>query len=308
MKKIILSVLVALQLLSCKKEDGPQEGSNMDEIDYHQTASTQFIKVGEVKFAYRVLGKTDDIPLVMVSPLGSSMDDWDPAITNGLAEKNKVILFDLEGAGSSSGHTPENIPDMAKGVVAFIKALGYKKVNLLGFSMGGFISQQIILTEPTLVNKLILTGTGPKGSEGLSKLPELLESTANLSPEESFLHVGFTKSDASRQAGKRVYERIQKRVIDRDLPLSAQSATAELTAVLKWATPYPDALKELATVKQPVLIAQGQEDVPTPVINAIKMSEHIPNARLIVYKDAGHAAAFQYALDFVQQAIEFLNN
>lgn len=306
MKKIMLIVLLGLQIVSCKKDNDSLEESNMDAINYHQTAVTQFVTAGETKFAYRVLGKSSGIPLVVVSPLGSSMDDWDPAITNGLAQKNKVILFDIEGVGSSSGSTPNNIPDMAKGVIAFIKVLGYDKINIMGFSMGAFISQQIVLTEPTLINKLILTGTGPKGSEGLSKLPELLASSADLTPEESFLHAGFTVSEASQREGKLAYARIQERVMDRDRPLSAASSAAELTAVLKWAEPYPEALKELATVAQPILIAQGQDDVPVPVVNAIKMSESMPNAQLVVYKDAGHAAIFQYPNDFVQRSIEFL--
>ena len=108
------------------------------------------------------------------------MDDWDPAVTNGLAKKYKVILFDIEGVGSSSGSTPDNIPDMAKGVVDFINALGYSKVNLLGFSLGSFISEQIAITNPTLINKIILTGTGPKGAEGLSNTSQHIGNDSEL--------------------------------------------------------------------------------------------------------------------------------
>ncbi len=299
-------ILLGLSIASCKKDD-TYNNSNPGFIDYHQTAVTQSIKAGEIKFAYRVLGDTTGMPLVMVSPLGSSMDDWDPAITNGLAQKNKVIIFDIEGVGASGGKTPDNIADMATGAVAFIKALGYSKVNLMGFSMGAFISQQIVLTEPALVNKIILTGVGPKGSEGLSNLPNLLAASAGLSPEESFLKFAFAPSTASQNAGKQSWERTQKRTIDRDAPLSAESGGAELTAVLGWAQPYPNALNELQTVTQPVLIAQGEDDLPVPVINAIKMSESFPHATLIVYPDAGHAAIFQNPEKFVPAAIQFLN-
>ncbi|WP_353720482.1 alpha/beta hydrolase [Dyadobacter sp. 676] len=258
------------------------------------------------RFAYRVLGDQPGIPLVLLASLGSSMDDWDAAITNGLAQKHRVILFDNKGVGGSTGEAPATIAGMAEDAVAFIRAMGFAKVNLMGFSMGGFITQQILLTEPGLVNKVILTGTGPKGSEGLSDLPKIIASTANLTPEETFLTFGFTRSEASLRAGKASYERIQRRKTDRDKPLNQQAAGAQLAAVLAWAKPYPDALNELKTIPQPVLLVQGKNDVPVPVANAVNASHSIPNARLVVYPDAGHAAFCQYAEEFVKEANNFL--
>jgi pimeloyl-ACP methyl ester carboxylesterase len=217
-----------------------------------------------------------------------------------------VIIFDIPGVGTSGGTTPDNIPDMTKKVVSFIKALGYNKVDLLGFSMGSFISQQIALTEPALVNKIILTGTGPKGSKGLSDLPEFLAAAAKLSPEQVFLGSFFTQSDFSQTAGKNAYERIQERQADRDVAITAESFTNQVKAVLGWVQPNAEALTELQSVKQPVLIVQGQEDSLVPVDNAINMSKSIPNAKLIVYPDAGHGSFFQYHDDFVKKALEFL--
>jgi pimeloyl-ACP methyl ester carboxylesterase len=308
MKSAVAVLLLGLSIVfvSCKKDNTPVKTPVGGTIDYHQTAETQFVTAGGTKIAYRVLGDKPGIPLVVLSPLGSSMDDWDPAITNGLAQKYKVIIFDIPGVGTSGGTTPDNIPDMAKGAVSFIKALGYNKVNLMGFSMGSFISQQILLTEPTLVNKIILTGTGPKGSQGLSDLPKFLAAAAGLSPEQVFLGSFFTTSAASQSAGKSAYERVQERHVNRDAPLSGESFTAEVKAVLGWAQPNPDALNELQSVTQPVLIVQGEKDVLVPVVNAINMSKNLPNAKLIVYPDAGHAAFFQYHDDFVQKALEFL--
>src|SRR3979490_984110 len=138
MTSFILFVVIGLSL-AFKKDDVSVNGSAKDSIDYHQTASTQFVTAGDTKFAYRILGRKTGIPLVMIASLGSSMDEWDPAVTNRLAQQFKVIIFDIQGVGSSSGKTPNNIPDMATGVVNFINALGYSKVNLLGFSMGSFI-------------------------------------------------------------------------------------------------------------------------------------------------------------------------
>lgn len=305
-KSVFFSALLVLGLVSCNNDEASGNQPAPVAIDYHQSVKTQFVEAGGVKYAYRILGDQPGIPLVLLASLGSSMDDWDPAITNGLAQKHKVILFDNRGVGSSTGQVPVTIADMATDAVVFIKAMGLTKVDLMGFSMGGFITQQILLTEPALVHKAILTGTGPKGSEGLANLPNIIASTANLTPEETFLTFGFTKSEASLSAGKASYERIQKRKTDRDQPLSQQAGGAQLAAVLAWAKPYPNALNELKAIQQPVLLVQGKNDVPVPVINAINASQSIPNANLVVYPDAGHAAFCQYADRFVQEAVNFL--
>lgn len=303
-KQLALLAFLGLGLPSCAKE----EANNTPEpvvSDYHQVAANQFIQAEGVTYAYRELGPKTGDPIVMLSPLGGTMDDWDPAITNGLAARYKVILFDIPGAGLSGGQTPDSIAGMAKDVIGFIKALGLQKVNLVGFSMGSFIAQQIVLTEPGLVNKMVLTGTGPKGALGLSDLPTLLAAAANLNAEDRFLKFGFTDSEASIKAGKLSYARIQKRTTDRDLPASEASGGAQLHAVLNWAQATPGALDELKQVKQPVLIIQGQEDIPVPVQNAENMAQSLPNSRLVVYPDSGHAALFQNATAFVREALDF---
>jgi len=307
MKSAFLVVLLGLSLAFCSKNDSEVIIPDSGVVDYHQTAVTQVINAGGTNYTYRVLGKKSAIPLVLVNSLGAAMDDWDPAVTNGLAKQNKVIIFDIQGVGSSDGKTPNNIGDMAKGVVTFIKALGYNKVNLLGFSMGSFISQQIVLTAPALVNKVVLTGTGPKGAEGLANLPGLLQKFGGLSQEDFLLKFAFTSSQASIDAGKLSYERIQKRVVNRDAAPSQESVTNQVVAVLGWAQPNAGALEELKKISQPVLIVQGENDLPVPVVNAINMSNNIPNAQLITYPDAGHAAFFQNADKFVQSALVFLN-
>lgn len=305
-KSVLFSALLAFGFISCSNDEASGNGPAPVAVDYHQTAKTQFVEAGGVKYAYRILGDQAGIPLVLLASLGSSIDDWDPAITNGLAQKRKVILFDNRGVGGSTGQVPASIGEMATDAVVFIKALGFSKVDLMGFSMGGFITQQILLTEPGLVRRAILTGTGPKGSEGLSNLPNIIASTANLTLQETFLTFGFTKSEASLKAGKASYERIQQRKTDRDQPLSQQAGGAQLAAVLAWAKPYPNALNELKAIQQPVLFVQGKNDVPVPVINAINASQSMLNANLVVYPDAGHAAFCQYADRFVNEANDFL--
>jgi len=163
------------------------------------------------------------------------------------------------------------------------------------------------LTNPTLINKIILTGTGPKGAEGLSNLPNILATTVGLTPEQVFLASFFASSETSQDAGKLSYDRIQKRTINRDAPVSQESATAGLIAVLGWAQPNADALNELKTITKPVLIAQGENDFLVPVKNAIDMSNSISGAELIVYKDAGHGAIYQYNEEFITAAVQFLS-
>lgn len=300
-KTLISTAVIALGLISCSKNEpaAPDNTSN-------QTAKTKFIEAGGTKYAYRELGNQSGTPVLMLSPLGSSLDDWDPAVTNGIAQNYKVILVDLDGVGASTGTTPNNIADMAKSATTFIKAMGLKKVNLLGFSLGSFIAQQIALTEPELINKMILTGTGPKGAVGLSNLTNLLAAGAGLTPEQNFLFFGFTKSDASIKAGTASWNRVHERTTDRDPAVSQESAGAAVQAVLGWAQPNAAALDELKQVTIPVLIAQGKEDLPVPVENAINMSQHLPNARLVVYPDAAHAALFQNADAFVKEVVGFL--
>lgn len=304
-KQFFFIILLGAGISSCKKDDVVESPEPVTK-DYHQTAETKFVDIDGVHYAYRELGDQTGIPLLMVSALAGSMDDWDPALTNGLAQRYKVILFDLPGVGRTDGTTPNNIADMAESTTAFIQALGLKQVNLFGFSMGSFISQQIVLTKPEIVNKIVLTGTGPKGAIGLSDLPKLLASGGDLSAEERYLKFGFASSAESIAAGKLVYQRLQLRQADRDLPVSEESATAQVQAVLGWAQPAPNALNELKSVMQPVLIAQGESDIPVPVENAVNMSKNIPHARLIVYPDAGHAALFQYHDKLVQETIDFL--
>lgn len=305
LKKGILFIFAGLLVASCKHDD--LDDSQMPvQIDYHQTAKTQFITGGGNNYAYRILGNQEGTPLVMLSSLGSSMDDWDPAVTNGLAQKFKVIIFDNVGVGLSKGKTPDTIGEMAKDATEFIKALGYDKVNIMGFSMGAFIAEQIALNKTGLIGKIILTGSGPKGAIGLSDLPKILASASDLSPEETFIKFGFASSEKSMAAGKNSYERIHKRTVERDLPLSNESSIAQLTAVLGWAQPDPNALTELKSVDNSVLIVHGENDLPVQVVNAINLSKSFPNSKLTVYPDSGHAAIFQNHEAFVSEAIDFL--
>ncbi|RQO32961.1 alpha/beta hydrolase [Chryseobacterium sp. KBW03] len=302
---LLCLTLFTVVTMSCTEENEPptvQEIQNWN----HQTAKTQFVNVKGNAIAYRVLGKEEGTPLILLPGLGGSMDDWDPAVTDGLAKKYKVIIFDNQGVASSKGTTPNTVQAMADDAVDFIKALHLEKVNIMGFSMGGFIAQRIVLTNPALINKVILTGTGPQGAIGLSNLPNIVAGTAGLSPEASFLKFGFTESAQSITEGKASFARIQLRTVDRDLLLSDNTSNSQFTAVLSWAQPNADALTEIKKIKNPVLIVHGENDLPVSVQNAKNMAQNLDHAELVIFPDSGHASFYQYHESFVGKAIEFL--
>lgn len=272
----------------------------------HNNAKTKFINVKGTDFAYRSWGKEGGIPLVLLPGTGGSMDDWDPAVTDGLAKHYQLIIFDNKGVASSKGDTPNTVQAMANDAIDFIKTMNLGKVNIMGFSMGGFVAQTIVLTEPALINKIILADSGPKGAIGLANLPNIIAGTAGLSPEESYLKFGFTDSQPSIAAGKASYTRVHLRTVDRDLTLSDATSTAQFTAVLAWAQPDAGALDEIKTIKKPVLIVHGDKDLPISVQNAHNMKQHLENATLLEFTDSGHAAFYQNHEAFLTKALAFL--
>ncbi|TCC92376.1 alpha/beta hydrolase [Pedobacter frigiditerrae] len=275
-------------------------------IDYHQTAVTQFIQANGNRYAYRSFGKKEGIALILLQHFTGTMDNWDPAVTNGLAKQFQVVLFDNKGIGASEGQTPDNIEAMAQDAISFIKALGYKKVNLLGFSMGGFIAQQITLDEPTLVNKLILAGTGPKGSQNLADIVKPLTASAGMTPDEQKLYLFYNTTPSSRLFGQQSLNRINKRKLNRDPDTEMPAIQAQLKSILGWAQPDANAVSQLRNVRIPVLIVNGNNDIMVPTINSYLMYQEIPNAKLNLYPDSGHGSIFQYPAMFVNEALNFL--
>lgn len=302
---ILCVTLFSVVTMSCSEES--EIITQEVQVVNHRNAKTKFIKVKGNDFAYRTWGKEDGIPLVLLPGLGGSMDDWDPAVTDGLAQKYRIIIFDNQGVAASKGTTPNTVQAMADDAIDFIKALNLNKVNIMGFSMGGFVAQRVVLTQPNLINKVILTGTGPKGAIGLSNLPNIIAGTAGLSAEESFLKFGFTQSAASIAAGKASYERIQLRTTDRDLPLSDATSNSQFTAVLSWAQPDANSLEDIKMIKNKVLIVHGENDLPVSVQNAQNMKQNLEHAELLVFPDSGHASFFQNHEAFVAKAVAFLS-
>jgi pimeloyl-ACP methyl ester carboxylesterase len=276
----------------------------------HNTTPNQYVEVAGAKFAYRRFGKKDGTPIVLLQHFIGTMDWWDPALTDGLAQERPVILFDNRGVGLSSGETPTSFEAMAQDAAAFIGALGLKKVDLLGFSIGGFIAQELVLARPDLVRKVILAGTGPRGGQDMQEpSPAVMAAVSVPHPIKNRPFLFFSASTKSQSAAKSFMERTAQRTVDLDPESSMQTMQAQGQAMQAWGladsnTAY---IQRLKSFQPPALVVNGSNDIMVPTINSYALAQALPNAELIIYPDSGHGSIFQFAGLFVQHASLFLN-
>jgi pimeloyl-ACP methyl ester carboxylesterase len=276
----------------------------------HQTAPTQFVEANGTCFAYRRFGKPVGVPLVFNQHFTGTMDHWDPAVTDGFAKDREVILFDNAGVSSSSGEVSTTIEDMAANAVAFIKALGLKTVDVLGFSIGGFVAQEITLQAPNLVRRLILVGTGPRGGQGMATLTPEAQQIFGASyedPDHLWLAVFFTPSESSQAAGHKFLNRFRLRAENRDPQANDKVAPAQLEAIVKWGAPLDKPFEYLKEIAKPTLVLNGGKDVIIYPVNSYILQQELPNARLILYPDSAHGAQYQYPNLFVRDVSIFLD-
>ena len=272
-----------------------------------QNVKTQFINVGGTEFFYRKLGENNSgIPIIFLNHLSATMDECDPRIMDGLATQHQVICFDNRGVGATKGTTPQTVLEMTKDAIAFIKALGYEKVDLIGFSLGGFISQEILIQEPQLVRRAILAGTGPAGGEGISKISaitykDILKSYLTFRDPKFYLF--FNRNTNGRKVAKEYLSRLKERTENRDKKMSLKNLQNQLKAIHAFGLQSP---QDLSVIKQPVLVANGDNDKMVPSSNTTELKNRIPNSEIIIYKDAGHGGIFQYHEEFVKSALKFL--
>jgi pimeloyl-ACP methyl ester carboxylesterase len=269
-------------------------------------APTETIQVDGVGFAYRVIGDAGDVPIVLLHHFTGVLDDWDPAVIDGLAQRRRVIIFDNRGVGRSQGKTPDSVEAMANDVIAFIGALGLTQVDLIGFSLGGFIAQVIAHDRPDLVRRMVLAGTGPAGGGGTSDLATVLQDAFRKAAAEKkhpkhFLF--FSQTKASQQAADAFLARLQARKDDRDPATSNETTKAQTAAIVHWGK--SDGAKKLSAIRQPVLVANGDNDIMVPTINSVALFQALPNAELSIFPDAGHGGIFQYHREFTEQALRF---
>lgn len=277
----------------------------------HDTVPTQFVEAGGIRFAYRRFGTPGTAPpLVLVQHFRGNLDNHDSAITDRLAQSRELLLFDNTGVGRSTGHAPDTIEGMARDAAAFIDALALGTIDIFGHSMGGHVTQQLLVDRPELIRRAALVGTGPRGGEGMAGPTPGVAAlwTARYDPEdELWLPIMFYPSESSQAAGRVWLERIRARLSDRDTPVSVETATAHRAAAGKWGTPAEGSYDYLRTIQQPVLVVNGLEDIIVPTVNSYVLQQHLPNAQLILYPDSAHGSQFQWAELFAAHLTMFLD-
>ncbi|HEV2635861.1 MAG TPA: alpha/beta hydrolase [Actinocrinis sp.] len=275
------------------------------------TAPTQFVGAdNDVTYAYRRFGSggAGDVPLVLLQHFRGNLDNWDPALVDGLAREREVIVFDNVGVSLTSGRTPGTVAQTARDATAFLDALGLDRVDLLGFSLGGFVAQELALIRPDLVRTLVLAGTGPKGAPGMHGWRRDIADHARAADAGGgdLLYIFFAHTETSQAKGVEFLGRFLQRQEDRDAPTSLQTRDAQYDAVLDWGIPDHGALQRLTGIRQPTLILQGDNDLMIPTKASHLMAGLIPDSRIKIYPDASHAFLFQYPDEVAADVNEFL--
>ena len=276
------------------------------------TVPTRFVEANGIRFAYRRWGKEGHLPLVFNQHYTGNLDNWDPAVLDGLAKEREVIIFNNAGVASSTGEVPNTFAGMAKNAEAFIDGLGLKKIDLLGFSIGGMVAQQIVVDRPELVRKLILVGTEPRNHDSGNGHGHITPETASIfggtynPPENLWLKVFFTDSEKSQTAGREFLKRYLSRTENRDAAISEQAAAAQIAAVGQWGAHPGERFAYLKDIRQPTLVVNGTHDVIVYTVNSFYLAQNMPNAKLILYPDSNHGSWYQNHEDFVFETNRFL--
>ncbi|MFI6309832.1 alpha/beta fold hydrolase [Nocardia fusca] len=272
----------------------------------YKNTPTTFVDVDGRTFAYRQLGPDTGVPVIFLNHLAAVLDNWDPRVVDGIAARHRVITFDNAGVGASTGTTPTSVATMAHYATAFIRALGYAQVDLLGFSLGGFVSQVIAKENPQLVRKIILAGTGPAGGVGIDKVTSITLfdiARAALTFKDPKEYLFFTRTANGKAAARQFVRRLKEREHDRDKSISPWAFRAQLKAIHAWGRQQPS---DLSTIHHPVLAVNGDQDRMVPSSNTADLAQRLPNSRIELYEDAGHGGIFQYHDEFVSEALRFL--
>jgi pimeloyl-ACP methyl ester carboxylesterase len=280
--------------------------SNAPVITSYAEAPARTVTAGGTTYAYRELGPKGGIPVVFFVHLAATLDNWDPRIVDPVAKNRHVITFDQRGVGASTGEVPDTIEGAADHAYEFITALGFDKIDVFSFSMGGFIAQDLIVKHPDLVRRLVLTGTGPRGGKDIDKVVgvtywDILRATLTRSDPKEFLF--FNRNAAGKPAAKAFVKRLQERTVDRDKPISVKAFRTQLKAIQRFGRSAPS---DLSTFTQPTLIANGDNDRMVPSVLSEDMNRRIKGSELIIYPDSGHGGVFQFHDKFASVAVEFL--
>ncbi len=281
-------------------------------IKSNSTAQTQFQKTSLETYGYRRFGSGTAPPLLCLQHFTGTMDNWDPALMDSISSGREVILFDNAGIGRSTGKVADSMEAMAAHALAFADALGLKKVDILGFSLGGMVAQVIALERPSLIRKMVLVGTAPEGGEDIMHMEKPVFAKIMNDPKYQGLQVlvgfFFPPSEASQQSGREFVNRLMLRREDRE-PLSGQEvAGAQITAFRKWEAFSGERFAKLRRISQPTLVVNGVFDEMIPIRNSYMLAEHLPSAMLLALPNAGHGSLFQYHETFSRMLKDFLDS
>ena len=275
------------------------------------TASTQFLQARAERYAYRRFGNpSTHLPLLFLQHFTGTLDNWDPAVTDAIALDREVILFDNAGVGRSSGSVPPTVAGMAGHALAFLKALGLETCDVLGFSLGGMVAQQMVQDRPSVFRKIILVGTAPRGGEDIMHLekPTLAKylQDPSLKGYAVLQKIFFAPTESSQAAGQAFIERLAQRKNDLEPASGPAVAQAQIAAFREWEQFTGERFADLKSIRQPALVVNGIFDEMIPVRNSYYLSAHLPNAVLMTYPDSGHGSLFQFHDSFTRQAAAFL--
>jgi pimeloyl-ACP methyl ester carboxylesterase len=276
------------------------------------SAPTQFVQVGEQRYAFRRFGTGEALPLLFLQHFTGTLDNWDPAVTDPLARGREVILFENAGVGRSTGSVPNTIAGMAQHAFAFLDALRLTRCDVLGYSLGGMVAQQMAQDRPTIFRRMILVGTAPKGGEDIMHLEKpSLQVYLNDPKLRGYAVLGkifFAPTDSSQTAADAFIKRLMQRTQDLEPVSGPAVAQAQMAAFRDWESVAGDRFAALKTVRQPTLVVNGVHDEMIPVRNSYWLSENLPNAVLLTYPDSGHGSLFQFHESFTRQAGDFLTS
>ncbi len=275
--------------------------------DYASAAIRRVTADNGIEYAYRELG-AGDVPLVLLQHFRGNLDNWDPALIDDLAAQRRVVTFDNVGVGGTTGTTPNTIAAMAHGAIAFIEAMGFTTLDLLGFSIGSFVAQEIALIRPDLLRRVVLGSSAPQGAPGMHGwAPDVIGAVGQPEPNpQGYIDVFFAPTPTSRAAGQQAAGRIFGRTTNRDAPTTWQTRQAQYDAVCTWGIPNHSLLERVGSIDLPVLVANGDSDPMILPRYSHLLAGLLPNARLIIYPDAAHGFLFQHHTRFAADVKSFL--
>ena len=274
---------------------------------YADTATRRVTAENAIEYAYRDLGESE-VPLVLLQHFRGNLDNWDPALIDALAAHRRVVTFDNVGVGATTGRTPSTVEAMAHDAVAFLEALGLQRIDLLGFSLGSFVAQEIALIHPDLLRRVVLASSAPQGAAGMHGwAPDVIAAIGAPEPNpQGYLSVFFAATDTSRAAGEQAAARIFGRTTGRDVPTTWQTRQAQYDAVCAWGIPNHSLLERVSAIDLPVFVANGDSDPMILPRYSHLLAGLLPNARITIYPDSAHGFLFQHHSQFAADVHAFL--